>query len=121
MFLRSSKKVILERTSLQKPQKTFLRSWILNQYSEKRLIYHQHLMSLNLKCISTQEQSFDGEFYYTANFQEFINTMKPDSFPDTTYGESRIVIPLYRNKHLIVSRRASLQNPIKYITIMFGG
>ena len=63
---------------------------------------------------------FDGEFYYTANFQEFINTMKPDTFPDTTYGESRIVIPLYRNKNLIgVQGRALSSNPIKYITIMF--
>ena len=46
--------------------------------------------------------------------------MKPDSFPDTIYGESRIVIPLYRNKHLIgVQGRALSSNPIKYITIMF--
>ena len=62
---------------------------------------------------------FDKEFYYTSNFQEFINTIKPDTFPDITYGESRIVIPLYRNKNLIgVQGRALSSNPIKYITIM---
>ena len=63
---------------------------------------------------------FKGEFYYAENFQEFVNTIKPDTFPDTRYGEERIVIPLVRKNQLIgVQGRALSSNPIKYLTIMF--
>jgi transcription elongation factor Elf1 len=62
---------------------------------------------------------FKGDFYYAENFQEFVNTIKPDTFPNTVYGEARIVIPLVRNNQLIgVQGRALSSNPIKYLTIM---
>ena len=62
---------------------------------------------------------FTGEFYYAQNFQEFVNTLKPDTFPDTRYGEERIVIPLVRKNQLIgLQGRALSTNPIKYLTIM---
>ena len=62
---------------------------------------------------------FKGEFYYAENFQEFVNKIKPDTFPDTRYGEARIVIPLVRNNQLIgIQGRALSPNPIKYLTIM---
>ena len=62
---------------------------------------------------------FNGEFYYAENFQEFVNTIKPNTFLDTRYGEERIVIPLVRNNKLIgIQGRALSTNPIKYLTIM---
>jgi len=62
---------------------------------------------------------FRGEFYFARNFQEFVNTIKPDTFKSTHYGEERIVIPLIRNNTLIgVQGRALSSNPIKYLTIM---
>lgn len=66
-----------------------------------------------------QRAIFKGEFYYAENFQEFVNTLKPDTFKSTHYGEERIVIPLIRNNTLIgVQGRALSTNPIKYLTIM---
>jgi len=48
-----------------------------------------------------------------------VNTIKPDTFKSTHYGEERIVIPLIRNNTLIgVQGRALSTNPIKYLTIM---
>ena len=62
---------------------------------------------------------FEGKFYYAENFQEFANTIKPNSFEDTRFGEPRIVIPLVRDEQLIgVQGRALSSNPIKYLTIM---
>ena len=62
---------------------------------------------------------FDGEFYYTPNFQEFVNELKPHSFENTKYGEVRIVIPLIKDNKLIgIQGRSLSYNPIKYITIM---
>jgi transcription elongation factor Elf1 len=62
---------------------------------------------------------FNGEFYYAENFQEFVNTIKPNTFLDTRYGEERIVIPLVRDNKLIgIQGRALSTNPIKYLTIM---
>ncbi|MAS83003.1 MAG: DNA primase [Legionellales bacterium] len=62
---------------------------------------------------------FRGEFYFARNFMEFVNSIKPDTFKSTNYGEERIVIPLIRNNTLIgVQGRALSSNPIKYLTIM---
>jgi hypothetical protein len=62
---------------------------------------------------------FSGEFYYAKNFKEFVNTIKPNSFDSTKYGEQRIVIPLYYEGNLIgIQGRALSTNPIKYLTIM---
>ena len=63
---------------------------------------------------------FDGELYYAENFQEFVNSIKPGSFNNAKYGESRVVIPLIKDGELIgVQGRALSSNPIKYLTIMF--
>ena len=62
---------------------------------------------------------FDGQYYYAENFQVFVNSIKPDTFPNTKYGEERIVIPLVRDNKLIgIQGRALSSNPIKYLTIM---
>ena len=62
---------------------------------------------------------FNGNFYYSENFQDFVNTIKPGTFENTKYGEERIVIPLVRNEKLIgIQGRALSSNPIKYLTIM---
>ena len=63
---------------------------------------------------------FKGQFYYAENFKEFVNSIKPNSFESTKYGEERIVIPLVRDGKLIgVQGRALSTNPIKYLTVMF--
>ena len=62
---------------------------------------------------------FDGDFYYAENFQEYVNTLLPNTFADPKYGEERIVIPLVRDGTLIgLQGRALSSNPIKYLTIM---
>ena len=62
---------------------------------------------------------FDGKFFYSENFQEFANSIKPHSFENTKFGEARIVIPLVRDSKLIgVQGRALSTNPVKYLTIM---
>ncbi len=62
---------------------------------------------------------FNGKFYYAENFQEDVNTIKPNTFEDTRFGEPRIVIPLIRDEQLIgIQGRALSSNPIKYLTIM---
>jgi hypothetical protein len=62
---------------------------------------------------------FDGKFFYSENFQEFANSIKPHSFENTKFGEARIVIPLVRDSKLIgVQGRALSNNPVKYLTIM---
>ena len=62
---------------------------------------------------------FSGDFYYAENFKSFVNTVRPNTFPDVNYGEERIVIPLVRNGKLIgLQGRALSYNPIKYLTIM---
>jgi len=61
-------------------------------------------------------------FYYTENFKEWCNTVKPNSFSDKSlkYDEPRIIIPLYYDKKLIgIQGRSIFPNEIKYITIMF--
>jgi len=60
-----------------------------------------------------------GKFYYAKNFQEFVNTLQPNTFPNTRYGEERIVIPLIKDDKLIgIQGRALSTNPVKYLTIM---
>jgi len=60
-----------------------------------------------------------GQFYYAKNFKEFVNTIKPNFFEDTKFGEERIVIPLVRDGKLIgVQGRALDSKSIKYLTVM---
>ena len=60
-----------------------------------------------------------GEFYYSENFKEFVNTISPNFFDDVRFGEERIVIPLVKDGQLIgVQGRALSSNPIKYLTVM---
>ena len=66
-----------------------------------------------------QRAIFGGEFYYAENFKEFVNTLIPNTFEDTKYGEERIVIPLIVDGKLVgLQGRALSSNPIKYLTIM---
>lgn len=58
------------------------------------------------------------KFYFAEKFKEFVNSLKP-TFADTTFEESRIVIPLYYQKNLVgIQGRALNSNSIKYITVM---
>ena len=62
---------------------------------------------------------FEGDFYYAKKFQEFINTLKPGFFKDTSFDDSRIVIPLVKDGILIgVQGRSLFYSSIKYITVM---
>jgi len=59
-----------------------------------------------------------SKFFYAEKFKEFVNTLKP-TFSDTTYEESRVIIPLYYEKNLIGIQGRSLNSKsIKYITVM---
>lgn len=58
------------------------------------------------------------KFYFAEKFKEFVNSLKP-TFADTTFEESRIIIPLYYQKNLVgIQGRALNSNFIKYITVM---
>jgi len=58
------------------------------------------------------------KFYFAKKFKEFVNSLKP-TFADTTFEESRIIIPLYYQKNLVgIQGRALNSNSIKYITVM---
>ena len=63
----------------------------------------------------------DG-LYYTDEFQKWVNEVKPDTFPDITQDEPRIIIPLFYKKNLvgIQGRSLDFNNPksVKYITVM---
>jgi len=39
-----------------------------------------------------------AKFYFAEKFKEFVNSIKP-TFADTTYEESRVIIPLYYKKN----------------------
>ncbi len=60
-----------------------------------------------------------GEFYYTDNFKEFVNVIKPGTFDDER-GGPRIVIPLYDMDGVLfgLQGRSLLPSKVKYITII---
>jgi len=58
------------------------------------------------------------QFYFAERFKEFANSHRK-TFADTTFEESRIIIPLYQEKQLIgFQGRALGPNSVKYITVM---
>ena len=58
------------------------------------------------------------QFYFAERFKEFANSHR-ETFADTTFEESRIIIPLYQEKQLIgFQGRALGPNSVKYITVM---
>jgi len=62
---------------------------------------------------------FEGDFYYAEKFQEFVNTLKPGFFENTSYEDSRIIIPLVKDQTLIgIQGRSIFHSSIKYITVM---
>ena len=62
---------------------------------------------------------FEGDFYYAEKFQEFVNTLKPGFFEDTSFDDSRIIIPLVKDGTLIgIQGRSVFYSSIKYITVM---
>jgi|TARA_B100001758_G_scaffold48155_1_gene38820 transcription elongation factor Elf1 len=59
-----------------------------------------------------------SKFYFAENFKGFVNSYK-QTFGSDVRQESRIIIPLYRNKNLIGFQGRSLgPSKVKYITIM---
>ena len=62
------------------------------------------------------------KFYFAKDFKTWINTIK-ETFDDTKYDESRIIIPLFYNQDLVGVQGRSLnfrdKNSVKYITVMF--
>lgn len=58
------------------------------------------------------------KFYFAEKFKQFSNSLK-QTFINTDYEESRIIIPLYYQKNLIGFQGRSLGlSPNKYITVM---
>ena len=58
------------------------------------------------------------KFYFAEKFKQFSNSLK-QTFVNTDYEESRIIIPLYYQKNLIGFQGRSLgPSPNKYITVM---
>ena len=59
-----------------------------------------------------------SKFYFAEEFKTFVNSHK-QTFEDTKYEESRIIIPLFYNQNLIGFQGRSLgPNKVKYITVM---
>lgn len=59
--------------------------------------------------------------YFTEKFKEWTNSVKPDTFEDTSKDESRIIIPLIDETGIIFGYqgRAILPTSLRYITILF--
>ena len=58
------------------------------------------------------------DFYFAEHFKKFANSLKP-TFESEDHDESRIIIPLYYEKNLIVFQGRSLgPSKVKYITVM---
>ena len=58
--------------------------------------------------------------YYTEKFKEWVNSVKPDTFPDVTQDEGRIIIP-FRTKEGSVfgfQGRSLSSTGLRYITIL---
>ena len=70
------------------------------------------------KCYLEARRIDPKQFYFAEKFKEFANSHR-ETFADTTYEESRIIIPLYQEKKLIgFQGRALGPNSVKYITVM---
>ena len=59
--------------------------------------------------------------YYTEKFQEWVNSVKPDTFPDTSKDEARIIIPFIDRKGNCfgIQGRSIRSDGLRYITILF--
>lgn len=58
--------------------------------------------------------------YYTEKFKEWVNTVKPDTFPDVTQDEGRIIIPFKTREGSIFGfqGRSLSSTGLRYITIL---
>ena len=58
--------------------------------------------------------------YYTEKFQEWVNSVKPDTFTDTTKDEPRIIIPFIDKEGNVFGfqGRALSNSGLRYITIL---
>jgi hypothetical protein len=58
--------------------------------------------------------------YYTEKFKEWTNSVKPDTFEDTSKDEPRIIIPLIDETGIIFGCQGRAINPtfLRYITIL---
>jgi len=104
----------------EEPEDVFKRLNTVPKFKKKIVIDLPNAFDVSVSKHYLESRAIlDGEFYYTENFQKFVNTLKPGSFSSPQYGEERIVIPLVRNERLIgVQGRALSANPVKYLTIM---
>lgn len=61
------------------------------------------------------------KFYYANKFKEFYNTLKPNTFEDTTYDHGRIIIPFYNEEKKLMGLQGRSIDPNikpKYLTLM---
>ena len=58
--------------------------------------------------------------YYTDKFQEWVNSVKPDTFPDTDNDEPRIIIPFIDKEGVVFGfqGRSLHSTGLRYITIL---
>ena len=58
--------------------------------------------------------------YYTEKFQEWVNSVKPDTFPDTDNDEPRIIIPFIDKEGVVFGfqGRSLHSTGLRYITIL---
>ena len=58
--------------------------------------------------------------YYTEKFQEWVNSVKPNTFPDTQQDEPRIIIPFINKEGVCFGFQGRSLSPVglRYITIL---
>ena len=58
--------------------------------------------------------------YYTDNFKKWVNSVKPEAFPDTKQDEPRIIIPFIDKEGVVFGfqGRSLNNNGLRYITIL---
>jgi len=61
-----------------------------------------------------------GTLYFTETFQEWVNSIKPDTFPDTENDEPRIIIPFIDKEGVVFGfqGRSLHSTGLRYITIL---
>lgn len=80
---------------------------------------HKAKLYIEKRLIPTEVHS---RLYFTVNFFKWINTLKPDSFPNSGDLDPRIVIPLMNKKgevFAVQGRALTKKQTQRYITIKF--
>ena len=92
----------------------------------KNDVLHQlsHISDLNITHPAHEyllkRQLPTDDLYYTDKFKEWVNSVKPDTFPDTNQDEGRIIIPFRTQEGDVFGFQGrSLSNTgLRYITVL---